>query len=233
MLRKASVVSGQTVILRGGVARRFPPAPNPGADRRIFTLGGRILDPRKLCRASSGQDSFFGDRSTPLPRSLGEGSTAVARNEQKGRRGRGPPRRRRGVHAALSLATGRNSETSWPPSQKNSHGPSLRPLPALRSRSFARSVSPSRRWTALGDWLSARLPVLRLRTEPLFSPSPRGMSGEGARSRAGRCQGTGIPAACISRASFQMNTWKPSCLSRSTASCDSLVLMPLVLWCRV
>src|SRR5829696_1716539 len=37
-------------------------------------------------------------RRHPSPAVWGEGSTAVARNEQKGRRGRGPPRRRRGAH---------------------------------------------------------------------------------------------------------------------------------------
>jgi hypothetical protein len=63
----------------------------------------------------------------PLPRSLGEGSPAVARNEQKAGGGEGPPRRRRGGlpsirtppnHGAKHGRTGRDSCVSfrfWPP----------------------------------------------------------------------------------------------------------------------
>src|SRR5688500_15404250 len=55
--------------------------------------------------------------------SLGEGSTAVARNEQKVRRGRGPARRRRG-----------RSERLREPSNCVRAVPLPRPLPARSSR---------------------------------------------------------------------------------------------------
>jgi hypothetical protein len=77
--------------------RDFPPFSLPHA-----VLGGRAGEGGNPPSRASSAEAPRSQLSTTLPRSLGpavrgRGTTAVARNEQKGRRGRGPPRRRRGM----------------------------------------------------------------------------------------------------------------------------------------
>jgi hypothetical protein len=73
------------------------------------------------------------------------------------------------AHQVIRTSDSRSASERTVPPQKNSHGPSLRPLPASRSRNIARSVSRPRRSTAPRHRRSAWM----------FSPSPRGTSGEG------------------------------------------------------
>ncbi len=97
----------------------------------------------------------------PPPPKLGEGSTAVARNERKGQRGRGLPSHRDGFSAHRTAPTragpvgeGRHhvfgaaisiARFGWPPASTNPHPPSIRTPPAARIslRASARARSPA------------------------------------------------------------------------------------------
>src|SRR5687767_2541260 len=73
---------GNSRRLRKGIELRPRGAPPPAPPRSFLT------EREKFDPASTALRSTLHSRLTPpLPRSLGRGTTAVARNEQKGRRG--------------------------------------------------------------------------------------------------------------------------------------------------
>jgi hypothetical protein len=139
---------GRLNCTRAATGIRLPPrAPSPGpSPRKLRAERGELLrgtsSPRdRLRRQKSDASSEPPPPRHPSPE-VGEGSTAVARNEQKGGRGRGLARRRRAnmLLALLRLALRIASPTlPHPPPQRK------RPARALRESSEPAYSSPRRR----------------------------------------------------------------------------------------